>query len=176
MAGFSFSRSELLLEVPYDPHLPFLFFGEESIMSVRLFTHGWDLFCPGRTIIYHLWERIHRPNFRSFFLSLTISPLIFHRENPDPHNLEDRSRRRVRFLLGEMESPGEESLVEIERYGLGKSRTLQDYQVRFLSSVARPASISRRRQACTSRPRSSLRRAVGAARAPICSSSTSWPR
>ncbi len=39
-AGFSFSRSDVMLACPYDPRLSHLFFGEESSMAARLFTHG----------------------------------------------------------------------------------------------------------------------------------------
>jgi len=35
-AGFSFSSAALAREVPYDPYLPFLFFGEEIDVAVRL--------------------------------------------------------------------------------------------------------------------------------------------
>ena len=34
-SGFSFSDSSLLVEVPYDPRLPYLFFGEEISMAAR---------------------------------------------------------------------------------------------------------------------------------------------
>ena len=54
----------MLKEVPYDPHLLFLFFGEESSMSARLWTHGWDFFAPPEHFIYHLWSRSYRPTFR----------------------------------------------------------------------------------------------------------------
>lgn len=47
----------MVQEVPYDPHLPFLFFGEESSMAARLWTHGWDFFSPPHHVIYHLWSR-----------------------------------------------------------------------------------------------------------------------
>eukprot|EP00913_Durusdinium_trenchii_P032774 g30680.t1 len=45
-AHFSFSSAKVLKEVPYDPSLLMLFFGEEILMTVRLYTHGWDLFSP----------------------------------------------------------------------------------------------------------------------------------
>eukprot|EP00803_Ostreobium_quekettii_P001537 evm.model.scf_347.10 EVM.evm.TU.scf_347.10 scf_347:75776-79087(-) len=56
-AGFSFSRSKLLQNVPYDPNLPFLFFGEELAMLARLWTSGWDVFAPTQPILFHQWER-----------------------------------------------------------------------------------------------------------------------
>ena len=34
-SGFSFSDSSLLVEIPYDPRLPHLFFGEEISMAAR---------------------------------------------------------------------------------------------------------------------------------------------
>jgi hypothetical protein len=34
-AGFTFSDASVLLRVPYSPHLPYLFFGEESLMAFR---------------------------------------------------------------------------------------------------------------------------------------------
>ncbi len=34
-AGFSFSSGNAMKEVPYDPELPFLFFGEELSMAIR---------------------------------------------------------------------------------------------------------------------------------------------
>ena len=39
-SGFSFSDATLLAEVPYDPRLHYLFFGEEVSMAARLFTSG----------------------------------------------------------------------------------------------------------------------------------------
>ncbi|GAQ88896.1 N-acetylglucosaminyltransferase family protein [Klebsormidium nitens] len=63
-AGFSFSRSAVIQEVPYSPHLPELFFGEEMIMAVRLFTHGWDVYAPPEALVFHQWSREHRPFFR----------------------------------------------------------------------------------------------------------------
>ena len=59
--GFNFGPSSALVDVPYDPTLHQLFFGEELSMAVRLFTHGYDLYAPPETVCYHLWSRAHRP-------------------------------------------------------------------------------------------------------------------
>lgn len=110
-AHFSFSSSRVLREVPYDPRLLMLFFGEvpsklwvpqqnlqdlqmagkfclssssgfnlvspplgrssmpppsqipqpqEILMTVRFFTHGWDLFSPSEGLVFHLWQRDYR--------------------------------------------------------------------------------------------------------------------
>ena len=59
-ANFSFSRGKRVAEVPYDPQLTFLFYGEEILMAVRLYTAGWDLYCPTRAQAFHLWEKRYR--------------------------------------------------------------------------------------------------------------------
>jgi len=115
VSGFSFSLATMIEEVPYDPHLPHLFFGEESSMTVRLWTKGWDFYAPGRNIIYHLWERDHRPNFR---------------ELKDINKLEQISLKRVKFILGILDKDQleEEALVEMDKYGIGDVRTIQQFQ------------------------------------------------
>lgn len=63
-AGFAFSRGRAVAEVPYDPHLQNLFFGEESNMAARLYTHGYRFFAPTHNLIWHCWSRDYRPSFR----------------------------------------------------------------------------------------------------------------
>jgi hypothetical protein len=38
--------AQALLDVPFDPHLNFLFFGEELLHSVRLWTAGYNIYAP----------------------------------------------------------------------------------------------------------------------------------
>jgi hypothetical protein len=71
-------------EVPYDPHLPFLFFGEEISMAVRMWTRGWDLFAPDGHVVFHRWARAYRSTFW---------------EVPGGAELKRRSQQRVRRLL-----------------------------------------------------------------------------
>jgi len=86
-AHFSFSSAQLLQEVPYDPHLPMLFIGEEILMSVRLFTHGWDVYTPNENVVYHLWET----NYRR----------IYYNDMPKTYeSLVTASVQRVHGLLG----------------------------------------------------------------------------
>ena len=56
-------RSSLLREVPYDPALKFLFFGEEMSMLARMWTSGYDIFAPAEAVVFHLWTRDYRPSF-----------------------------------------------------------------------------------------------------------------
>ncbi len=34
-------------------------------MAARLFTWGWDFFAPSESVLYHLWSRAGRSNFRN---------------------------------------------------------------------------------------------------------------
>ena len=54
LAGcFLFGKADLLLQGGlYDPYLPFLFYGEETLLSAKLYTNGWDFFVPNKNVIY----------------------------------------------------------------------------------------------------------------------------
>jgi len=112
-SGFSFSSAKIISEVPYDPHLSYLFFGEESSMTVRLWTNGWDFFVPTVNIVYHLWSRSYRPTFR---------------EIPNQKEMEQRAQQRVRHLLCMQDTPAAELLLlELNKYALGSFRSLSEY-------------------------------------------------
>ncbi|EKX45392.1 hypothetical protein GUITHDRAFT_71355 [Guillardia theta CCMP2712] len=83
-AGCSFSTSELLLEVPYDPSMKFLFFGEELTMLARMWTRGFDVFAPCHPVVFHCWDRSYRSSFK---------------EVADPFDLRSRSLLRARSIL-----------------------------------------------------------------------------
>jgi len=115
VSGFAFSRATVINEVPYDPYLPFLFFGEETLMNVRLWTHGYDFFAPSQTLIYHLWDRSYRHNFREIDVT-------------EKEQQEKDSLLRVKYFLGMVEDIKEELEIEKNKYGLGTVRTLEEYQ------------------------------------------------
>ena len=62
-AGFFFCRSEFLKDVPFDPFLPWIFMGEEILLSARLFTSGWDIFSPTHDVIGHQYTVDGVPRF-----------------------------------------------------------------------------------------------------------------
>merc|ERR1711907_550915 len=47
----------------FDPYLPFIFMGEELNFGARAFTHGWDIFCPPRSVVAHAYLRKQKPKF-----------------------------------------------------------------------------------------------------------------
>eukprot|EP00658_Telonema_sp_P-2_P049493 TRINITY_DN3764_c0_g1_i4.p1 TRINITY_DN3764_c0_g1~~TRINITY_DN3764_c0_g1_i4.p1 ORF type:complete len:225 (+),score=33.19 TRINITY_DN3764_c0_g1_i4:81-755(+) len=40
-----------------DPYLDYVFDGEEITYSIRMWTHGWDIFSPNENILYHYYGR-----------------------------------------------------------------------------------------------------------------------
>jgi hypothetical protein len=124
-AGFLFADAKLVLEVPFDPHLHFVFDGEEILYSVRMWTHGWDIFSPAENILYHYYYRTKAKKFWSLL----------------PHDWiqrRDGAHRRIQWYLGVLKQGTDERLVPIDtkeesvlvdrdKYGLGKERTLEAY-------------------------------------------------
>jgi len=105
-SGFSFAPSESMAQVPYSPSLPYLFFGEETSMAARLWTHGWDFFVPTEAVVYHLWTRSYRRTFQE------VQPPL-----RDQH--AEESRAKVRCLLTGEAPPSP--------FGLGTKRTLAEW-------------------------------------------------
>ncbi|EFA81998.1 GlcNAc transferase [Heterostelium album PN500] len=62
-AGFFFGTGEFLETVPYDPHLPNMFEGEEILHTVRMYVNGYRFFAPTINICYHYYTRQGQPKF-----------------------------------------------------------------------------------------------------------------
>ena len=105
-----FTFGKFCKEVPYDPY--YLFHGEEINLTVRAFTHGYDLFHPHKPVVYHEYSRSHRP--RKCW-------------DDDPtwgqQNAKSHSRNRKFF-----EMDGETKNIDFGEYDLGKERTIEDYE------------------------------------------------
>jgi len=107
-AHFCFTIGLFCKEVPHDPQL--YFHGEEISIAVRAFTHGYDLFHPHRIVAWHEYTRKNR---------------IKHWEENSAWEVRDmQSKTRYRSLLG-IDGIERKDLGE---FGLGKVRSLQDYE------------------------------------------------
>ncbi len=113
-AGFVFASSQIIRDVPYDPYL--YFHGEEVSMGVRLWTHGYDLFCPNRVILYHDYTDRGRRRHWS--------------DHTDWSVINRRAMIRLRHLLApqRVEEQDAEALRDVEQYGLGERRNLREYE------------------------------------------------
>jgi hypothetical protein len=107
-AHFCFTLGIFSKEVKHDPD--YYFHGEEISISVRAYTHGYDLFHPHRIIAYHEYTREGRV-----------------KQWDDDKKWGEKNRKsheKNRILLGM--DPHES--IDFNEYGLGQARTLRDYE------------------------------------------------
>lgn len=109
---FLFGPAQILFDVPSDPHVYFI--GDEISTSVRLWTHGWDIYHPNTNLLYHYWYRNYR---RTHWSDVQIWT-----------ELDRRSRQRLNALLALEPCEDPAALIDLERYGLGGARSLEEYQ------------------------------------------------
>ena len=109
-AGFLFTVGEFVEEVGYDPEL--YFFGEEIAMTLRAFTHGYDLFHPLQVLVWHDYVR-------SYAVRHWDDHTIANQVTRQWKSLDTPSREKIRRLLA-----GE----SVASYGLGSVRTIEDYE------------------------------------------------
>ena len=116
-AGFMFSNAKVIKEVPYDPYM---YFNQEEISyAVRLFTHDWDIYHPTKTLLYHYYKS---PNDSS-----SVTPLHWE-DNKDWGAMQRLGRQRLHYIMGHKENAPQEALKELEKYGLGKKRSLKEFE------------------------------------------------
>jgi hypothetical protein len=113
---FFFTQGEFIKEVPYDPDIYFGGYTEETTLSARAFTSGYDFFSPYRMVMWHEYTRNYRP------------------KHWEDHGVESATkktsgerdvfaRNKTRQLFGQ-----EEHDIDMGIYGLGNVRTLHDYE------------------------------------------------
>ena len=112
-AGFLFSESTMIEDVPYDPNL--YFEGEETTMSLRLFTNGYDVFHIPKIPLFHCYVDYSNSAKR---------PMHWNEEEDKDRaikwtDLQSKSKKRIERII-------HQDLTNI--YGLGTSRTLNDYK------------------------------------------------
>lgn len=101
-AGNFFTFSEAHKEVIHDKEM--YFYGDELPMSIRLFTYGWNVYNPGKSYIYHQYERKNQK-----FPSVTNAML------------KESNRLATLLNIGDKKE-------NLEEFGLGKERTLKEYE------------------------------------------------
>ena len=122
--GYFVSHSDFLREVPFDPFLPWIFMGEEILMSTRFWTSGYDIFSPSTNVVSHIYVRREKPKFwesvrrvYTFSVGDPLSLLVLN---------------RVKYLLGYPETAKDmiwpkTVLTAVEQYAMGNERSLEDY-------------------------------------------------
>ena len=122
--GFLFGPGGIVNLVPYDPKL--YFYGEEISLSARLWTHGFNIYCPHRLLLFHLYKSNSGDGDRS---------AQHWADNDGWFKLNRRSLVRVHALLGSIDqspldrlNPSMEDVDDLHHYWLGAERSLDDYQ------------------------------------------------
>jgi hypothetical protein len=114
-AGMFFCEGKCIKEVPYDPHLPNLFVGEEILHSARLWTSGYDIYTPNEITVYHLYTRSDQPHIW---------------DDKKDYNDED-AFNKAKMILGFEGINGEKVpnhvKSNINKYALGTKRTLKQF-------------------------------------------------
>jgi len=113
-AGYFFTDASFLYDIPYDPNLGHLFQGEETLVSCRLFTHGYDIFTPNVKVCFHHYNR--------------QGPMYF-KDIKNTNFCREKAETRVKFLLklADKKSLVDDYVRDLDHYGLGTFRTLSDF-------------------------------------------------
>jgi hypothetical protein len=106
-AHLLFAASSFIADVPSDPDLYFT--GDEGILAVRAYTHGYDLFEPSRVVVWHQYVRDGQPKHWDDHVGETTSPAWY--------ELDETSRAKMRRII-----------TDSHGLGLGTARTLADYE------------------------------------------------
>ncbi len=112
-AGMLFARGEVVREIPYDPHLYFT--GEEIILALRLWTGGWDIYNPNAVVAHHNYQ-------------LETGRRRHWEDRSDWTRFNRVSVERIAHLTGRKSSVDPEALLDLDRYGLGSERSLDQYR------------------------------------------------
>jgi hypothetical protein len=110
-AHFLFAPGRFVTDVPYDAGIYFA--GEEISLSVRAFTHGYDLFHPNAVVLWHEYSREYRTH-KHWDDHVKKEGIAF-----EWHHRDRASVNWVRRLL-------ENSVAGT--FGCGSARTLADYE------------------------------------------------
>lgn len=114
---FFFTSGKFIEEVPYDPDIYFGGYTEETSLSLRAFTNGYDFFSPYRMIMWHEYTRNYRPKHWEDHGTQS--------ETKKTSGERDiYARNKVRQLFGT-----EEHGINMGSYGLGNIRTVRDYEI-----------------------------------------------
>ncbi|KAL3791626.1 hypothetical protein HJC23_012216 [Cyclotella cryptica] len=132
-AGFFFTPASFLADVQFDPYMPWCFMGEEIMLSMRAWTHGWNIYAPRKNWIAHQY-RPGRMGLPKFWGSVGR---MFGRPGPGFSNqLQLRLIKRVKYLVGyedcctkkKLQQEGDELvLIDVEHYAFGDVRSRQEY-------------------------------------------------
>jgi hypothetical protein len=114
---FYFTSGNFIKEVPYDPDIYFGGYTEETSLSVRAYTNGYDFFSPYRMVMWHEYTRGYRVKHWDDHGKESIT-------KKTSGERDVYARNKTRQLFGTQDYG-----IDMGIYGLGDKRTLHDYEV-----------------------------------------------
>lgn len=111
---FCFARTEWAKEIRHDPDI--YFSGEEINLTVRSYTHGYDMFHPHKLVIWHSTMREERAGKLKWDDDSKLGVKWAEKQ--------DLARKKIRVLLG----VEQDDTISLVGYDLGKVRSLRDYE------------------------------------------------
>jgi hypothetical protein len=111
---FCFARTEWAREVKHDPDI--YFSGEEINLTVRSYTHGYDMFHPHKLVVWHSTMREERSGMLKWDDDAKLGVDWWNRQNT--------ARAKIRQLF-RVEDNG----YDLTGYDLGTARTIEDYEI-----------------------------------------------
>ena len=118
-AGFLFTTGRFCQDIPYDPNLYFA--AEEPNLTVRAFTHGYELFHPQQNVLWHEYVRDDKP--KHWFDHAEPSKII---NSTDNNKITEREADDMRRFNAMLKEPKDTGLVS--KLGLGSVRSVHDYE------------------------------------------------
>ena len=115
LGAFIFARRHFWVAVPYDPYLEHIFLGEQFLLSARAFTHGYNVYHPKRSFVFHHYFKNWRGRYK--YRASVNRDLI----------KTKRAKNRAQKLLERSYDPLMCDDAELERYGMGKERSLHTF-------------------------------------------------
>ena len=112
-AGMFFCEGKCIREVPYDPHLPNLFVGEEILHSARVWTSGYDIYTPQENTVFHLYTRADQPHVWD--------------DKKDYNDEEAFNKAKAILGFGDPNNISTSVKSNLDKYGLGTKRSLQQF-------------------------------------------------
>ena len=118
-AGFSFSYGFVFKLIKIDPYLKNLFWGEEFLMSLRLYTNGIKIFTPHKNIVFTLWSREHRHTFWEIKKKNLLKFNIL--------NFLSKGRLFAISNLNKTSLFEDKIYIEIDNYSIGNYKSINDF-------------------------------------------------
>jgi len=111
---FCFADGHWARTIEHDPDI--FFSGEELNLTVRSFTHGYDMFHPPKVVVWHATNREERSGI-----------LVWddqYKRGEDWWSAQVKAWKKIRTLLRTEENPD----VDLSGFDLGTERSLQDFE------------------------------------------------